>query len=160
MATAAEPEVRPAQAAQRPCRPARPTSRSLSLAPAGPPRPAPAETPRELVCAGASLTPDRCPGYPVDPTHRVFLWPGTIPALQPLLVLVSGLSPHHTPLEPSSDSRSTLKWGLETVASSCELTQSQFLRSVYACPLNPLRPPAPRQIHRCPLLFLADLLTA
>ena len=72
MATAAEPEVRPAQAAQRPCGPARPTSQSLSLAFAEPLRPAPAETPRERVYPAASLTPDRCPGSPVDPTHRIF----------------------------------------------------------------------------------------
>lgn len=83
VATAAEPEVRPAQAAERPCRPARPTSRSSSLAPAGPPRPAPAETPRERVCPGASQTRDRGVGSLVDPTQRTFRWPDTIPARQP-----------------------------------------------------------------------------
>lgn len=36
MATAAEPEVRPAQAAQRPCRPARPRTRGEGLSPPPP----------------------------------------------------------------------------------------------------------------------------
>lgn len=71
VATAAEPEVRPALAAQRPCSPARPTSQSSSWAPAGPLGPAPAETPRERVCPGASQTPDHCPGSPVDLTHHI-----------------------------------------------------------------------------------------
>ena len=106
MATAAEPEVRPAQAAQRPCRPARPTSQSLSLAPAGPLRPAPAETPRERVCPAASQTPDRCPGSPVDPTHGIFHWPDPLLALQPFLGFYHAPPPprQYTLLEPPSDS--------------------------------------------------------
>lgn len=128
MATAAEPEVRPALAAQRPCCPARPTSQSRSWAPVGPLGPAPEETPRERVCPRASLMPDHCPGSPVDPTHRISIGQTSFRPSSRAGGSVTAPSPRPAhPIRTPFRLLGRLMDFLDSVTSH-ELTRSQFFR--------------------------------